>query len=286
MDEKKVIEKMQSVSTEMQEKNANNASDINTENQEIEINLLGLYFCEPYVVPCEYGNPITLYQPTIQDFINYGENDVYSLIMPFISNSTTYRLQLWKNGIDWNHVSDYEMFMQLFSGDHSKCSHIIFGDLNIEKFEHVVDTKSDLPKVVLFNYEQNVLIDENVYKHMAAYIQAMFNIKPKVEFAKGKSNKLDCIFEDEQKLKHQKKEKEESNMLNMISFCLNHPGFKYKKNELKEVGIFEFMDAVQRLNLYEGTKALVNGVYSNPFLDSSKLNKDELNFMRSIKNSS
>jgi len=289
MDDKKFVEKLQSVSTDMRAKSAIE-SEKNTEEQDVKINLLELFFCEPHTIPHEVGLPITIYQPTIYDFIKYGEDDVSGLIMPFISNSTTYRLQLWKNGVDWNKVSDYEMFLSLFTEEYanafSGCSHILFGDLDIGKFEPIVDTQGDEPRAALYNFEQKAFIDEKVYKHIAAYVQAMFNAKPKVEFAKGKSNKLDCIFEDEQKLKHQKKDKNTSNMLDMISFCLNHPGFKYKKNELKEVGIFEFMNSVQRLNVYEGTKALVNGVYSNPFLDSSKLDKNELNFMRSLDGSS
>lgn len=289
MDDKKVLEKMQSVGADMHKKSVNE-SEKNTGAQETEINLLELFFCEPHVVPYEVGVPIVLYQPTIKDFIECGEDNIYGLIMPFISNSTTYRLQLWKNGVDWNKVSDYEMFLSLFSeeyaNEYAQYSHVLFGDLDIRKFERVIDTQGEEPCPALYNYEQKVFIDEKVYKHIATYVQAMFNAKPKVEFAKGKSNKLDCIFEDQQKLKHQKKEENKSNMLNMLSFCLNHPGFKYKKSELKEVGIFEFMDSVQRLNLYEGTKALVSGVYSNPFLDGSKLNKDELNFMRNLNSSS
>ena len=65
----------------------------------------------------------------------------------------------------------------------------------------------------------------------------------------------------------------------MISFCLNHPGFKYKKNELRDLGIVEFNDSVQRLLIYESTSALMKGVYSG-FVDTSKINNKEFNFMR------
>ena len=63
---------------------------------------------------------------------------------------------------------------------------------------------------------------------------------------------------------------------------LNHPGFKYKKDELKEVGIVEFMDSVKRLQTYESVTALMSGMYSG-MLDTSKLNlKEELNWMRDL----
>lgn len=68
----------------------------------------------------------------------------------------------------------------------------------------------------------------------------------------------------------------------MISACLNHPGFKYKKNELREVGLIEFMDSVQRLQIYESTTALLKGMYSG-FIDTSKIKSEEFNFMREIK---
>ena len=63
---------------------------------------------------------------------------------------------------------------------------------------------------------------------------------------------------------------------------LNHPGFKYKKSELKEVGIVEFMDSVKRLQTYESVKALMSGMYSG-MIDTSKmdLNK-ELNWARDL----
>ena len=62
---------------------------------------------------------------------------------------------------------------------------------------------------------------------------------------------------------------------------VNHPGFKYKKNELKEVGIVEFMDSVKRLQTYENTVALLRGMYSG-MIDASKINKEEFNWTRPL----
>ena len=109
----------------------------------------------------------------------------------------------------------------------------------------------------------------------------MFNIHPKVEKAKGKSTKEWMIFEDRQNQDLHKNDSYQSTLLPLISACLNHPGFKYKKNELREVGIVEFMDSVQRLQIYESSTALMKGMYSG-FLDTSKIDKEELNFMRDI----
>jgi hypothetical protein len=68
-------------------------------------------------------------------------------------------------------------------------------------------------------------------------------------------------------------------MRSIISACVNHPGFKYKLDELKQVGVCEFYDSVKRLQVYEASTALLKGMYSG-MIDSSKINPDEYNFMR------
>ena len=119
---------------------------------------------------------------------------------------------------------------------------------------------------------------------MCKYIQFMFNSFPvEEEFTSSKILKQDLINNDRQKQLLKKKDKKSSSsLLSMVSFCLNHPGFKYKKNELRDVGIVEFMDSVQRLQIYESTHAILGGAYSG-FMDTSKINKDEFNFMRDVR---
>ena len=76
---------------------------------------------------------------------------------------------------------------------------------------------------------------------------------------------------------------EESGLLSLVSSCVNHPGFKYKLQELRDVGICEFMDSVQRLQVYESSTALLKGMMGG-FVDSSKISPDSYNWMRSLSN--
>lgn len=236
---------------------------------------LKLYFGEDYKV----NDLITLRQPTIQDIIDSGEVDVYSSMSPFLANSTTYRVSLWDAGIDWNKIDDYQFFCLTRSMINHESVKCIFGDLNIPALEQ--DIFDD--QIVFVNTEGQIMINEEIYNHMTAYLRFMFNSYPKTEKCKGKATKESLILEDriEQNRKKREGEDNTSSLLSMISFCVNHPGFKYKKNELREVGLVEFMDSVQRLNIYEATSALYKGMYSG-FMDTKKINKNDLNFMRDI----
>lgn len=251
------------------------------ENKKYSFDKLQMYFGDDYVI----SDGIVIHQPSIGDIVTYGEKKFYDMLNVFITNPTAYRVQLWQEGHDWTKISDYELFWQLLlqSQFTPSVTGLIFGDLDFSKFvlykRHNEIEENDIEDIVLVNNVQNVLIDEEIYLHISNYLRAMFNIYPKVEKAKGKTTKEWMIEEDIMKMKEQKKST--SGLLPMISFCLNHPGFKYKKQELKNMGIFEFNDSIQRLLIYESTGALMKGMYSG-FVDASKIDKKEFNFMRDI----
>ena len=68
----------------------------------IDFNPLQLYFGEDYVV----NDQITIHQPCIQDFVDYGDANLYSTIAPCTCNTTSYRVQLYDMGIDWNKITN------------------------------------------------------------------------------------------------------------------------------------------------------------------------------------
>lgn len=251
---------------------------------------LKMYFGEDYWVT----NKIKISQPTIGDILNYGDIKFYSMINTLCANTTTFRLDLWKKGIDWNKISDFSLFSSIIKGYTPENTSLIFGDLNLSWFETIPNTnvlvyipRDEVGQVIPFDYEDPIIIDEFVYTRMVKYIRIMFNINPKVEFAKNKATKEAIIWEDEMNLKKEAEKKKDkgytsSFLLPLISSMVNHPGFKYKLQELKEVGIVQFMDSVKRLQLYENTTALMSGVYSG-MLDSSKMNlSKELNWLKDL----
>lgn len=237
-----------------------------------------------YGMDYKINDHIVIKQPTMGELIKFGEKKVYASIMPFVSNPTTYRLQLWDMGIDWNKISDFELFVMLVQGLKKEDTSLLFGDFDFGQLKPYQDSLRD-NALVLYNFDGSIIIDEETYMHMREYIRLMFDQHPKEEKAKGKFTKQSIIDEERINLINAQKlnKKEKSIYLPLISAMLNHPGFKYKKHELKDVGIVEFMDSVKRLQLYESTRALMSGMYSG-FCDVSKmdLNK-ELNWLRDLR---
>ena len=248
----------------------------NIAGEEPEFDLLKLYFGEDYVV----NDKIIIHQPTIQDILDMGEKNFYATIAPFTSNATAFRVQLWDLGIDWNEISDFELFAMLIKTVHSNHTKIIFNDIDWSSFDLVAKLNDEgMPIPILFSKKNQMEIDEETYLKMRKYLCFMFNIKLENEFCKGKSLKEEIIAKQRAEDAKKVAEAKGSNMVQMISFALNHAGFKYKKQELREVGYVEFIDSIKRLQIYESTRALMQGNYSG-FCDLSKVPKEEFNFMR------
>ena len=247
--------------------------------QEYKFDSLKMYFREDYFV-----KGIRIVQPTIGNILNMGESKFYYDLSPFLYNSTSIRVMLWDlpQRIDWCKVKDIEVFSMLKSMTDTDNSAIrlLFPDYRIEHMQlmQFQEKDSDKPQLCLYDSENDFILKESEYMEIAEYIRTLLNIHPKVEKAKGKTAKKWMIDEDRINMA-QKEDKNNSILLPLVSACINHPGFKYKLQELREVGIYEFMDSVQRLQIYESTRALIGGSYSG-FADMSKVPKEQFNFMR------
>lgn len=281
---------------------SNYVDNQNNHESMFEYDELKMYFGEDYWV----NDKIKITQPTIGDIIEFGDAKFYLIVSTLCANTTSFRLQLWDmpQRIDWTKISDFELFTLLIRGFTTKDTYLIFGDLNLSWFKPIYKNPDDQNEGLMLIYiprdkdgneippesiDDAIIIDELIYLRIVDYLRKMFDIHPKEERnVKGKTVKEWIIeeermkIENEKKLNNGKEKKNKSFLYPLISSMVNHPGFKYKKSELKEVGIVEFMDSVKRLQTYESVMALMSGMYSG-MIDTKKLDlKEELNWMRDL----
>lgn len=250
---------------------------------EIEFDKLQMYFGFPYVIDLESAEgSVTISVPTMRILIELGEKRFLQTINVFTTNTTEYRLPLWNAGVDWNEISDFELFCMLYKQIEPEISKSIFQGLDFTEFELY---KKNEESIVLYNEISNIEINEEVYQHIAQYLRIIFRITPEEKITKDKFLKEMYIHKDqvaaEQRKKKAETEGKSTSIQPLISACVNHPGFKYKLKEVLDLGIYEFYDSVGRLNTYESTTAVLKGMYSG-FVDGSKFKSDDFNFMKEL----
>ena len=239
---------------------------------------LKMYFGEDYTI-----NGITISIPTIGDILNIGEKRFFKSLSPFLSNSTSIRVLLYDVfKKDWNKTKDIEVFFILSNivKDQEPLK-LLFKNINFDDFM-IVEAKKNLQDssttTSLYSRSQDILIYEDEYMEIAEYIRAMLNIHPKVEKAKGKTTKQWILQEDRMKAEQNQDKENDSTLLPLISTCVNHPGFKYKLEELKQVNICQFMDSVQRIQKYEQGTAALHGIYGG-MVSAKDVPQELINFM-------
>ena len=236
---------------------------------------LQMYFGEPFYI----NDKIVIYIPTIGDVVEFGERKYYSVVHTLTCIPSDMKSQLDDFGINYMDISDFELFMMLSRGLTQESTKLILGDLDLSKFEPYINKDNNEP--VLYDKENDIVIDKLIYAKMVDYIRKVHNIKPKIEKAANETTRKILIQLDRDKIKKAQKEPYKSQLKILISAMMRYPGFKYKKNELKECGLYEFMDTVQGAQIYVSSTALLQGSYSG-MIDTSKIDKKEFNWMRDL----
>lgn len=260
-------------------------------NPTIKFNKLKMYFGRPYTIDLEnVDGSITIYPPTLGDIVDYGEEEWYQNLSVLTCNTTSYRYQLSLSDIDWNEISDFEMFCGLYQTIEDKFSQILF-HFNLSDFERYFRQKEEengeVTKIpVLYNEKEKIEINEEVYFHISQYLRNCFHIFPKEEIVDQEALKRALLDKEKANIHNMeamKKMGRESDtaLLPLISSCINHPGFPYTIETLDKLPMFAFMDSVARLQIYESTVAALSGMYSG-MCDMSKVPQETFNFMREI----
>lgn len=250
-----------------------------TSHPEYHFDKLKMYFGEDCTI-----NGITISIPTIGDILEIGESRFYQAVSPFLNNPTSVRVLLYDAfKMDWNKTKDIEVFyIMLQMVKDKEPLKLLFKDISFDDFQLTNAKKNELEKdykwLALVSPSQDILIYEDQYLEIAEFIRTMLNIHPKIEKAKGKTTKHWMLQEDRMKAKQNQNKENKSTLLPLVSACINHPGFKYKLEELKQVNICQFMDSVNRIQKYEQGIAALHGIYGG-MISAKDIPQELINFM-------
>jgi hypothetical protein len=237
---------------------------------------LQIYFGEPLVI----NERFQIAQPTLRDVIKQGEAEYYGMVHAFTAWPCDYISFLHDNGMNYMEVSDIEFFSLLTKSIPVEKSRTLFGNLDFSKFELMKRTADG--EIVLYNREQDVLIDEVAYAEMHSFLSKCHLLKKKRRKAGNKSTYKIQVEVDRQDKAAANLKKHESQLQPMVSAMVNFAGFKYSIAEVRNMTIYQFMDSVQRVGLMISTERLAHGYYSGN-IDPKKIDiKKQLDWMRCL----
>ena len=238
-----------------------------------EIDQLQLYFGDPYVI----NEHIKISQPTIEEISSYGERKYYTMMYTLCAIPSDMKSQLDDMGFDYEQVEDFQLFQMLAPTLPREATSILFGDIDFSKLKIYPDPQNGLP--IMVDKETGLKIDLLIYERIVNYLRKVHGLKKKVEHAANKYTKRVLIEEDRRNIELNKKKPYKSFLTPLVSAVKVRMG--YTKDYVRKMGIYEFMDDLQRIQVISNADALLHGMYGG-MIDAKKIDKSALNWMKEL----
>lgn len=213
--------------------------------------------------------------PTVGEILE-DEQNYYNIISSLTASPYQYMVQL--NDvfhIDYTTITDYDLFMMLFSVYLQSDLSIVFGDLNISDFKIKTDNEQD----ILVSPSSGIEINEKVYNDLANTIRKI-NLLEKVNYKPGNESAKKYLLEKERKRQKRNAKKPYEPYLEKIVIALvNTSEFPYDYDSCMDLSIYRFNQSFKQIQHKIAFDKTMIGVYAGT-IDTSKLsNKDALTWI-------
>ena len=155
------------------------------------IDYLTLYFGDDYKI----NDYIIIHHPTLQDIINMSEREYYGVVYTLCSIPSDMKSKLFDAGIDYEEISDFELFIMLTRGMTVEQTRPLLGDLDLSTFDverSTLNGRLKLSKMIEVpvevqvetetedeTEEEIVLPEKNMFRKVLEFITKLFRRKKK-----------------------------------------------------------------------------------------------------------
>ena len=212
---------------------------------------------------------LTLFQPTLGEIRDYGEEKFYNTFWTFCSAPWDMPSALDDAGINFMKITEWELFNSTVTGLSVEKTKLIFGDLDFSKFQLMKRTLEDgTEDIVLYNGE--LIIDEALYKQFIQYVKAMIGFEHTGKKAGNETTRRVLIELDRKDRRRKANKTYESVLFNGIISLVNTEEFKYNYQTIFDITLFQFTKSLMQIQGKKAACALLQGSMSG-FCDTSKI---------------
>lgn len=219
---------------------------------------------------------ITIYNPYIYEIIDFGEDQYFNILSIFTRKPYDIAVELFDSGIDYQSITEWDLFFQIAPEIPIELSCILFGRINFQDFIPSINEKNGL-KFLVNRYDNSFCIDEAIFTKIVSYLRYSHFISEKVEYDVGNSMAKKFLI-DRMRRKQKKllrdyqtgKIKKQSQISNMIKYCICNCIFEYDSNSINNMHL-NVLYELYFLTIYNKERDnLMYGIYSGS-IDTSKM---------------
>jgi hypothetical protein len=232
---------------------------------------LNLLYEHEYVI----NDKIKVVIPTVGQVLD-NEDEYYSMVTAFTAMPIDLMVQLDDMKIDFEQITDYDLFIILFNGLRLQNVGLILKDIDFSKF--ILDIDEEKQELFLIDEENDIKIDRSVYLQISAVLRKIHNIKKNIRKPGNKDARDYMLKRAREKMKRAKNRKTESQTESLIVALVNAPEFKYDYQSVRDLTIYQFNKSLyQIVNRVDYNNRMV-GIYTGN-INPKDMSQDDLNWL-------
>ena len=218
---------------------------------------------------------ISITVPTVGDILDH-EDDYYAMVSMLTAMPIDFMVQLDDMGVDFTTINDYELVLILFGTIREMDTRLIFGDLDLKRFELAKHIESGMP--VIYDEADDIVIDRVVQTKIATTLREIHHLEKDVRKPGNQEAKEYLLERARKKLKRRKRRKEKSQLQQLIVAMVNTEQFKYDFRGVRDLTIYQFNESVRQIQHKIDYDNKMHGIYAGT-VDPKKINQDDLNWL-------
>lgn len=221
------------------------------------------------------NDAINIYIPTVGEVVDCEDN-YYRLISVLTATPIDMMVQLDDAGIDFTSIDEYDLFLLMFTALKTMDTHLVFGDLDLSKFNTVVSKQNG--NIMLLDEDNGIGIDRAIHGRIIEALRIIHHLEKNRRKPANPEAKEFMLKRARDKMRRRNNRTESSQLESLIIAMVNTEQYKYDFEETKKLSIYQFNESVRQVIKKVDYDNRMHGVYAGT-INVKELSQDELNWL-------
>ena len=218
---------------------------------------------------------ISIHLPTVGEIYD-AEDEYYDMVYKLTAMPIDLMVSLDKIGIDFSTVDEFHLFLSMLNGLKGCDTSLIFGNLDLTKFDFGYDEDSNEP--ALINQEDDIVIDRRAYYKITGVLRKLHHLEKDRRKPANEEAKKYMLERAKKKHKRNKSKAFESQLEPLIVAMVNTKEFKYDYQSVRNISIYQFNESVYQIIKRVDYDNRMLGIYTGS-ISAKEFKPDDLNWL-------
>ena len=222
---------------------------------------------------------ISIYIPTVGEVCD-AEDEYFAAVSMIVSTPYDMIVQLDDAGVDFSTIDTYELFCMMFSSLQKIDTRLIFGDLDLAKFELMMNEKTE--ELVFYDRTNGVVIDKAIHTQIRDELRRLLQLKKnekKPGNEEGRKYMIKIARMQQRRQRREAKAKTTSQLEDIIISLVNTSEFKYDYQTIRDISIYQLYLSMNQIQHKIQFDNIMSGYYAGT-IKHEDLRKEDKTWIR------